>query len=141
MLLKIKKLTPEAKLPSYAHSGDAGMDIFSSEKIILNPNEIKSISTGIAIALPKNNVGLVWDKSGIATHHHIHCLAGVIDESYRGEIKITMINLGKNPFIIEKNQKIAQLLIQPIIYAGIEEVLELDETERGEKGFGSTGLK
>jgi dUTP pyrophosphatase len=141
MILKVKKLNPEAKLPVYAHKGDAGADLFSIEKVIINPGEIKSIHTGIAIALPENHAGLIWDKSGIAANHHIHCLAGVIDESYRGEWKVTLTNLGKEPFVIEKHQKIAQLLVQPIAYTTIKEVSEMDDTERGENAFGSTGLK
>ena len=140
MNLKVKKLNPEAKLPIYAHEKDAGADLFSVEETTINPGEIKPIHTGIAIALPPNHVGLIWDKSGMAANHHIHCLAGVIDEGFRGEWKVTLINLGKEPFAIEKHQKIAQFLVQPIVYATVQEVQELDETDRGENAFGSTGL-
>ena len=139
MKLQIKKLHPEAVLPRYANPKDAGLDLFSSEEVTLQPNEKKTIKTGIAIALPENHVGLVWDKSGIASKLHLHTFAGVIDESFRGELQIVIGNFSTQPYKIEKGQKIAQLLIQPITYAQIEEVSDLNATQRGQGGFGSTG--
>ncbi len=141
MILKVKKLHPDAIVPKYAHEGDAGLDLFSIEDLEISPGEKKLISTGISIEIPKNYVGLVWDKSGMAANHNLHTLAGVIDSGYRGEVKIVLMNLGKESKQIEKSQKIAQLLIQPIETAGIQEVLELSDTSRGEGGFGSSGLK
>lgn len=141
MRVQIKKMHPEAVLPRYANPHDAGMDLFSVEQVVLQPNEKKTIKTGIALALPPNHVGLVWDKSGLASKFHLHTFAGVIDESYRGELQIVIGNFGTQTYTIEKGQKIAQLLVQPITYAQLEEVSTLNETQRGSGGFGSTGLK
>ncbi len=141
MTIKIKKLTPDALPPKYALPGDAGMDIFSNQEVILEPNQRRLVSTGIAMQIPPDYVGLVWDKSGIAAKHGIKTMAGVIDSSYRGEIKILLCNLSNQPYKIEKNNKIAQILIQPIKQKEIIEVENLEETKRGVGGFGSTGLK
>jgi len=140
MRLLIQKLSPEAILPKYALPHDAGMDVYSNETITLLPNEKKTIKTGIALAIPPGHVGLVWDKSGLASKFHLHTLAGVIDEMYRGELQIVLGNFGAAPYTIQKGTKIAQLLIQPIVHAQPAEVSALDETERGAGGFGSTGL-
>ncbi|MEX0877620.1 MAG: dUTP diphosphatase [Candidatus Spechtbacterales bacterium] len=141
MKIFVQKLDPSAKLPSYAHEGDAGMDLFSFEDAILLPGEKILISTGIKIAIPSGYGGFVWDKSGIATKHHIKTMAGVIDSNYRGELKIALTNLGKESYNIKKGEKIAQLVVKPISRAQIKETEEFDETERGEEGFGSSGLK
>ena len=138
MELKVKRLSKEAKLPTYGHHGDAGLDIFSSVDDLLGVKEVKPISTGIKIAIPAGYVGLVWDKSGISLKG-VHRLAGVIDSGYRGEVKIVMVNLGEKPFVVEKGMKIAQLLIQPVAEVKVIESDELDDTSRGENGFGSTG--
>ncbi|MFH1275845.1 MAG: dUTP diphosphatase [Candidatus Woesearchaeota archaeon] len=141
MVIKIKRIDSEAILPKYACENDAGMDFFSTETILLQPNERKLISTGISMAIPLGYVGLIWDKSGIANKHGIKTMAGVIDSGYRGEVKILLHNLSTESFLIEKGHKIAQMLIQPITQKEIVEVEELDlDTERGEGGFGSTGL-
>lgn len=141
MHLAFKKLSPDAIIPKYALPGDAGMDLFSNEQLVLQPNEKKTIKTGIAMAIPPGHVGLVWDKSGLASKHHLHTFAGVIDETYRGELQVVLANFSDKPFPIEKGQKIAQLLIQPVLQLPIQEVPELDATVRGAGGFGSTGLK
>jgi dUTP pyrophosphatase len=138
-MLKIKKLDKTAKLPNYAHEGDAGLDLFSSENCTLKPNERKAVRTGIAMAIPKGYVGLVWDKSGLAANHGIKTMAGVVDAGYRGEVLVVLKNLGDSDFSIEKNMKIAQMLIQPVESRKVVEVEDLDDTLRGEKGFGSTG--
>lgn len=140
MLLRVKKLSATAKLPSYANPGDAGLDIYADETVTLSPNEKKTIKTGIAFALPPNHVGLVWDKSGLASKFHLHTFAGVIDESYRGELQIVLGNFGTEPYTIEHGKKIAQLLVQPIAYVKVEETSDLPSTQRGSGGFGSTGL-
>lgn len=139
MLLKIKKLNPEAKLPSYGHKGDAGLDLFSCEDTVIVPGERKRVSTGISIEFEKGHVALIWDKSGVADSG-IKIMGGVLEYTYRGEYKVIMLNTSHKDYEIKKGQKIAQLLIQPIITAEIEEVKELSETERGEGAFGSTGL-
>ena len=141
MKVLVQKLDPSAKLPSYAYKGDAGMDLFSFVDYELKPGEYFVASTGIKIAIPEGYAGLVWDKSGIATKNHITTIAGVIDSNYRGELKIALTNLGKESYNIKKGEKIAQLLIQPIVSAEIAEVEEFDNTERGEGGFGSSGLR
>lgn len=141
MRVLLKKLSPEAILPKYALPGDAGMDLFSNETIILQPNEKKTIKTGIALAIPPGHVGLVWDKSGLASKFHLHTFAGVIDETYRGELQVVLGNFSTVPYTIEKGTKIAQLLIQPIVQAQLEEVSSLNETSRGAGGFGSTGAR
>lgn len=141
MHLLIKKLHPDAIIPKFALPGDAALDIYSNETIILQAGQKATVKTGIAFAIPKDHVGLVWDKSGMASKFHLHTLAGVIDENYRGELHIVIANFGENPYTIEKGKKIAQLLIQPIVHPEIKEVEELDATVRGEGAFGSTGLK
>lgn len=141
MKLKIKKLIDDAVVPKYAKDGDAALDLYSIEEHILKPGDRKSVSTGIAMEIPKGNVGLIWDKSGLAAKNGVHVMAGVVDSGYRGEIKVIIKNLGDENFVIEKNSKIAQMIIQPFLSAQVEEVKELSESERGEKGFGSTGLK
>ncbi|VVB80299.1 Deoxyuridine 5'-triphosphate nucleotidohydrolase [uncultured archaeon] len=140
MKLFVKKLHPNAILPSYAHAGDAGLDIYSVEDKIIQPGERALISTGLSMEFPAGYVCLIWDKSGIAAKNGIKTMGGVIEHTYRGEYKIVMLNTSKEDFKISKGQKIAQALIQPIVTAEVEEVQELTETKRGEGGFGSTGL-
>ena len=140
MEVKIQKIS-DVNLPTYAKPGDAGLDLYSAEDVILKPNEKKIIKTGVKMAIPEGYVGLVWDKSGLAVKKGIHVFAGVIDAGYRGEVGIVLKNFGDEDFNIEKNTKIAQMLIQPIVSANIIESDSLDNTERGEGGFGSTGLK
>ena len=139
MKIKIQR-TRDVKTPNYAHQGDAGLDIYSAEEdYILKPGERKGFLTGIKMEIPSDYVGLVWDKSGLAVKHGIKTMAGVVDSTYRGELIIILINLGSENYLVEKNTKIAQILIQKIERAEIEEVENLNETERGENGFGSTG--
>ena len=141
MELKIERIDKEIELPTYAHDYDAAFDLRASKSNSLLPNEKKIIPTGIKVAIPSGHVGLIWDRSGMAAKHSIHVLAGVIDSGYRGEIKIVMVNLGKEEFLIEKGHRIAQMLIQPVLNIKIAEVDELDNTSRGDGGFGSTGHK
>lgn len=138
MVIKVKKIHKDAKIPLYGHKGDAGLDIFSVIDTLLEAKEVKPIPTGIQIAIPEGYVGLIWDKSGISLKG-VHRLAGVIDSGYRGEIQVVLVNMGEKPYTIEKGVKIAQLLIQPVKEVEIEEVSELEETSRGKNGFGSTG--
>lgn len=139
MKLKVKKINPEIKLPSYAKPGDAGMDIFVAENVTINPGESMGIKSGLAFEVPEGCVGLLWDKSGLSIKHGIKILGGVLDSGFRGEVVVGVINLGKEPYTFEKGHKLTQLLIQPIINVDIEEVESLSETERGEGGLGSTG--
>lgn len=140
MILGVKKVDFEAKLPAYAHPGDAGMDLFALENTIVPVGKIVRIRTGVAMEIPDGYVGLCWDKSGLSMNNGIKVLGGVIDSGYRGELILGVINLGEKDYIFEKHHKVMQLLIQPIIQLKIEEVSELNEsTSRGIEGFGSTG--
>ncbi|MCS6788988.1 MAG: dUTP diphosphatase [Patescibacteria group bacterium] len=140
MKIYIQKIDADAKLPSLAYQGDAGIDLYSAEEVIIQSMENKAVRTGIKIAIPEGYAGFIWDKSGLALNSKIKTMAGVIDSGYRGEVRVVMFNLGKTDYKVEKGVKIAQLVIMPIINYELEEVNELDETHRGEKGFGSSGL-
>ena len=139
MKLKIKKLNKEAVLPIYAHQDDAGFDLFSVEDVEILPQSRVQVPTGLAMEIPDGFVGLIWDKSGLSHKHGLKTLGGVIDAGYRGEIKIGIINLGSEKYILEKGHKVAQMIIQKREFCEIEEVLELSDTLRGEGSFGSTG--
>ena len=139
MQLKVKRIHPEAKLPIYGHPGDAGLDLFSVADRDIAPGEVFAVPTGIQVAVPAGYVGLVWDKSGLSLKA-VHRLAGVVDAGYRGEVQVVMINLGDAPFAVKKGMKIAQLLVQPVAAVAVVEADSLDDTSRGDGGFGSTGL-
>jgi dUTP pyrophosphatase len=139
MELRVKRIHPDAKIPTYGHPGDAGMDLFAVVDRTLAPGEVFAVPTGIQVAIPAGFVGLIWDKSGLSLKG-VHRLAGVVDAGYRGEVQVVMINLGKEPFALKKGMKIAQMLIQPVAAVTIVESDTLDDTSRGEGGFGSTGL-
>lgn len=141
MKLKILKIDSEAKIPNYANFDDAGLDLYSIEEAVLKSMERRAIKIGIKMEIPEGYVGLIWDKSGLALNDGIKTMAGVIDSGYRGEIKIILINLSDKNFEIKKGQKIAQMLIQKIERPEIEETEFLNESKRGEGGFGSTGLR
>lgn len=126
-------------MPVFAYEGDAGMDIFSCEDCVLGPLEKKAISTGLKIAVPSGYAGFIWDKSGLAVNYSLKTMAGVLDSGYRGELKVVLMNLGKESYAVKKGQKIAQLIIKKVEKPEIVES-NLDETKRGEKGFGSSGL-
>lgn len=139
LLIKIKKLHKDAKLPSYAHPGDAGLDLYCCENVSLRPGERKAIRTGIAIQLPRGYAGLIWDKSGLAIKDGLSTLGGVFEHTYRGEYLIIMLNTSKKTYYFKKGDKIAQLLIQPISECKVREVNNLSKTKRGAKRFGSSG--
>lgn len=138
--MRIKRMSPGARLPVYGHPGDAGMDLFAAEEVVLGPGDVKAVPTGVKMAIPGGYVGLIWDKSGISLQG-VHRLAGVVDAGYRGEVKVVMVNLGKKPYVFKSGQKVAQMLIQPVQAVEVVDVGEDDlaETSRGEGGFGSTG--
>lgn len=142
MIIKIKKVNENARIPQYAHDNDAGMDLFSTDITILMPGEIQLIHTGIAIELPDDVEAQIRPRSGLALKNGITVLnsPGTIDAGYRGEIGIIVINHGKESCEINIGTKIAQMVITPIIHATIQEVVELEESERGRNGFGSTGI-
>jgi dUTP pyrophosphatase len=139
MELKVKRIHPDAKIPVFGHPGDAGMDLFAVVDRDLGPGQVFAVPTGIQVAIPAGFVGLIWDKSGISLKG-VHRLAGVVDAGYRGEVQVVMINLGSELFPIKKGMKIAQMLIQPVAAVAVIDSDNLDDTSRGEGGFGSTGL-
>ncbi len=141
MIVNIKKLNHDAIIPKYSHEGDAGFDLHSVSSYLLRPGEKAIVKTGLSMEIPYNFVGLIWDRSGLAAKSSIHTLAGVIDSCYRGEIGVVMINLGNSEFKINKDDRIAQMLIQPIQKVEFKEVLETSNTIRESGGFGSTGLR
>lgn len=138
-ILKIKRLEKEARLPCYAYRHDAGLDIFSIESVSIAPRERKAVRTGIALEIPEGYVGLVWDKSGVSMKGGVKTIGGVIDAGYRGEIQIGLVNLSGETYHIKKGDKITQLLIQKVEQPKIEEVEELSDSDRAERGFGSSG--
>ncbi|MCA9367367.1 dUTP diphosphatase [Candidatus Kaiserbacteria bacterium] len=140
MQLKIKKLHEDAKLPSFAHATDAGMDLYTVEDFTMQPGEHYKAHTGVAIALPDGYAGLIWDKGGVGIGRQIKTLGGVFDTEYRGEWIIGLVNLSNEAQSFKVGDKIAQLLIQKVEHPELLEVDELDETARGEGRFGSTGV-
>ena len=135
---EVKKLTDSSQVPTKGHPSDAGWDLYADEDTTLWPEETKLISTGIAMSLPKRFVGLIWDRSSMGVKG-VHRHAGVIDSSYRGEVKVCLHNASGDLHKIKRGDRIAQLLIQEIPIFRLHEVEELDSTERGSGGFGSTG--
>ncbi len=139
--IKIQKTHKEIKTPNYAHKGDAGADIYSAEEdYTLKPGERKGFKTGIKMEIPKGYAALFWDKSGLAINHGIKTMGGVIDSTYRGEFVVILKNLGEVEYKIEKYSKISQILIQKVEEVEFEEVGRLENTERNDRGFGSTGI-
>jgi dUTP pyrophosphatase len=141
MKIQIKKLNSDAIIPQYAHAHDAGMDLYACESMVIKAGERGVVPTGIAMAIPSGYVGLIWDKSGMAAKFGLKTMAGVIDAGYRGEVKIVMHNLSSADYTVKAGEKIAQMLIQPVLQMPLVEVESLDDTSRGVGGFGSTGLK
>ena len=139
--MKIKFLSKEAKVPMRANPSDAGADLCSVEDFILNPLERKAISTGISLEIPEGHYGRIAPRSGLAYKNGIDVLAGVVDSSYRGEIKVILFNTDKeNYFKINIGDRIAQLIIEKHFNFEFEIVEDLSYTQRGEGGFGSTGV-
>ena len=134
------------ELPRYETRGSAGMDLRAalpdSEPVTLQPGEWRLIPTGLAIALPQGFEAQIRPRSGLAAKHAISCVntPGTVDSDYRGEIKVNLINHGPEPFTLQRGDRIAQMIIAPVIQAVWEEVDELGETDRGAGGFGSTGV-
>jgi dUTP pyrophosphatase len=139
MQLKIKKLTADAILPKYTYPTDAYFDLYCNNDYEVPPNGRFQISTGIAMQIPDNHVGFIWDKSGLSHKNGLKTLGGVIDSGYRGEVKEGIINLGHEVYKISKGDRIAQMIIQQKIPIEIVEADELDDTERGDLAFGSSG--
>ncbi|MDD4476748.1 MAG: dUTP diphosphatase [Patescibacteria group bacterium] len=141
MKIKIKKLRADAAMPTYARPGDAGLDLYSLENYELRPGERKIFDLGFAMEFEFGYAAIIKDKGSLPKNGGIHTMGGVFDAGYRGEYNVQLINLGNEPYKIEKGQKIAQLIIYPIIIADLEETDELSESIRGDGRFGSTGKK
>lgn len=141
--IRCVQMHPDLPLPSYAHAGDAGADLVSAEDISLKPGQRAAVATGLSIALPFGYVGLVHPRSGLALKHGISMVntPGTIDSGYRGEIKVILINHDlDSTFEINRGDRIAQLVIQKVEHATFKLVDSLEDTDRGNGGFGSTGV-
>jgi len=136
--VRYARLHVDACAPSYARAGDAGLDLCSVETVTLEPGTRHVFRTGIAVELPAGYVGLVWDRSGLGARG-LTTFGGVIDSTYRGEIKVTLFNSGSGAHTVHAGDRVAQMLVQPIVEAMVTEVSELSATERGAGGFGSSG--
>jgi dUTP pyrophosphatase len=141
--IQIKKLSNSISNPKYETSGSSGMDIaaYIEDDIIINPGEKCLVPTGFSIAIPKGYEVQIRPRSGLAAKKNITVLntPGTIDADYRGEIKVILINFGKEKFVIKNGERIAQMVVCPVVQANLEEVQELPVTKRGSDGFGSTG--
>jgi dUTP diphosphatase len=140
--LRFRRLSPEARPPTQAHDGDAGYDLHAAQALTIAPGERASVATGIAVAIPPGQAGLVVPRSGLAARHGISVVnaPGLIDSGYRGELRVLLLNTDRSePFVVEAGDRIAQLVLVAVETAELEEVDELDETARGGGGFGSTG--
>ena len=141
--VQVKRLPHGAglPLPAYATAGAAGMDVVSAEAVTIDPGARHAVATGLALAIPEGYEIQVRPRSGLALKHGITVpnTPGTIDSDYRGELKVILINHGAEPFAIARGDRVAQLVLAPVVQAMWDEVAELDATERGEGGFGSTG--
>ena len=141
----IKRLSKEVSLPKYETDGSSGLDLaaFIDENIEIKPGGSEIIPTGLAVALPKNFEIQIRPRSGLAAKNNISVLntPGTIDADYRGELKVILINLSDKIFVVEKGLRIAQMVLCPVVKARLKEVDTLEETKRGSRGFGSTGVK
>jgi dUTP pyrophosphatase len=140
--VEIQKLNPEARVPAYAHEGDAGVDLYSAIDHVLQPGARALIPTGIKMAIPHGYEGQVRPKSGLALKHGLTVLntPGTVDAPYRGEVGVILINLDpKTPYEVKKGEKVAQMVFNKVEYAAFKETAELSATTRGAGGFGSTG--
>lgn len=141
--LPIKRLDPSIELPSYAHAGDAGLDLRANEDVVLRPLERRLVPTGLAIAVPEGYAGFVQPRSGLAFKEGLSMAntPGLIDAHYRGELKVCVVNLdATHDITITRGERIAQLVIQKVPEVCLREVGELDETDRDTGGFGSSGV-
>ena len=140
MKIKVKKLKPEAKLPSYAHPGDVGLDLYALEGVTIPPGGHARIWHGFALEFSEGYGGIIMDKGSISKAGLCH-MGGVYDAGYRGEYNTHLVNLSTEPYTFEAGDKVAQLVILPVAIVELEEVEELSDSARGEGRFGSTGKK
>ena len=142
MTLRFRKVHPDAVLPSYAHPSDAGMDVRSVEDLTIAPGKRALVHTGLVMLLPPKYEAQVRPRSGLALKSGVTVLntPGTIDSGYRGEVGVILANFGEADFQVKKGDKIAQIVIAPVTQPEIVETTEVDETDRGSGGFGSTGV-
>ncbi|MDF5720572.1 MAG: dUTP diphosphatase [Rhizonema sp. PD37] len=142
VIVKVKRLTPEAQLPRYEHPGDSGADVVAVTDYTLQPMQWFAVPTGLSAEVPMGFELQIRPRSGLALKHGVTILntPGTVDAGYRGEIKVILLNLGSVAFQINKGQKIAQLVVAPVAWGKFEEVDELSSSQRGNGGFGSTGI-
>jgi dUTP pyrophosphatase len=142
MKIPLLRLDPELPVPGRAHVGDAGVDLQARHDVTLQPGERVMLATGVAVAIPDGYVGLVASRSGMAVRHGIGVVngPGVIDSGFRGEVHVILINHGPVAVELQRGARIAQLLVVPVAAVELVEVDELPDSERGARGFGSTGL-
>jgi dUTP pyrophosphatase len=139
--LAVKLLHPQAKLPERAHPGDAGADLFSVEEVTIPAGERRDVGTGLALAIPWGYAGFVQPRSGLAFKHGIMVVnsPGLIDAGYRGEVRVSLYNSGKDSFVVRVGERVAQLVVQKVEDTAFVAMVDLPETVRGEGGFGSSG--
>ena len=139
--LKIKRLSPSATLPARAHAGDAGLDLSSAVDLDIPPGETRLVGTGLAVELPASTEAQVRPRSGLALKHSVTVLntPGTIDEGYRGEVGVILINHGRTVFEVRRGMKVAQLVVKPTLDVEVAAVDAISDTPRSEGGFGSTG--
>jgi dUTP pyrophosphatase len=141
--VQLRRLRPDAIVPRYMTADAAGMDLCAAldEPVVLAPGAAAAVDTGLAMAIPRGYEGQVRPRSGLAKNHKVTVLnaPGTIDSDYRGPVMVLLVNLGREPFTIKSGERIAQLVIAPVVQVELAEVAELDATERGDGGFGSTG--
>ncbi|MGM9967410.1 dUTP diphosphatase [uncultured Rummeliibacillus sp.] len=139
--LKVQLIHKDAKMPFRANPGDAGLDLYAVEDKLIKPGESALIPTGIVIELPQGTEAQVRPRSGLALKHSITVLnsPGTIDEGYRGEIRVILINHGKKDFLVEKHMRIAQMVIAPVLQVQVEQVEQVSDSTRSAQGFGSSG--
>ena len=138
-ILKVKKLDPTAAIPTRVNARDAGFDLYALEDCEIGPHSQKLVKTGISMAIPKGYVGLIWPRSGLAHKYGLDVFAGVIDSGYRGDIGVILYNTKSDHYKIKKGERIAQILFQKIEDFDLVEVDDLDDSQRGTGGFGSSG--
>lgn len=141
--MPVRRLDPDLALPRYARPGDAGVDLVAAEDVELRPGGGRGlVATGISVAIPRGYAGFIQPRSGLALRHGITCLntPGLIDADYRGELKVLLVNTDpEEAFLVRRGERVAQLVVQAVEHVRFTEVDELDDTDRGEGGFGHTG--
>ena len=138
-VIRCQKTSEDATVPTKAHDSDAGWDLYSSEETIIGKGERQLVKTQICLEIPDDYVGLIWPRSGLAVKQGVDVFAGVVDSGYRGEVGVCLFNSSDKDFHIRKGDRIAQILFQEVTKSNIIEVENLEDSDRGERGFGSSG--